>query len=175
MKRFLSVMLALVMVLSIGVMLTGCSSDDSGKGTSTNNEPPFVFKANGTEVKFNQLADSTIEALGTPLSKFEEASCAFNGIDKTYMYQGFQLVTYPANEKDYISSVLIVDDSVSTAEGISIGSTLEEVKAAYGDASGDSALSYTRGDTTLKIMIADGKVSSIEYNAIPPESVLVSQ
>ena len=43
------------------------------------------------------------------MSYFEAPSCAFDGIDKTYTYAGFELLTYPKDDKDYVSSVVLKD------------------------------------------------------------------
>ena len=55
--------------------------------------------------------------------------------------------------------------SVTTPEGAYIGCTLEEVTAAYGEAtpSESGVLSYTKGDTTLNMILKDNVVASIEY------------
>ena len=60
-----------------------------------------------------------------------------------------------------------MDDTVSTDEGISIGSTKDEVTEAYGDASEESAskLVYEKGDTELVIGLSGDSVSSVEIGA----------
>ncbi len=59
----------------------------------------------------------------------------------------------------------LVDDAVSTPEGIYIGSTEQQVKDAYGNLDG-STCTVTRGDCKLTLILTDGAVSSIQYDAV---------
>ena len=105
--------------------------------------------------------------LGEPASYFEAESCAFEGLDKTYTYDGVEIVTYPDGDVDRISFVRILTSAVSTPEGITIGATPEDVAAAYGEegASGQQ-YSYEDGDCILSIIFQDGKAVSVEYTAL---------
>lgn len=109
-----------------------------------------------------------LDFLGEPDSYFEAASCAFDGLDKTYTYDGVEIITYPDGERDYISSVRILDGGVSTPEGITIGSTPEEVTAACGEDFQDLGTQYVYedGDARLSILFEDGAAISVEYTAI---------
>ena len=105
-----------------------------------------------------------LTALGEPLSYFEAASCAFEGLDKTYTYAGFTVMTRPDGNKDYINAIFLTDDSLTTAKGIYIGSSADDVIAAYGETSKtDTLISYTDGNTTLNFILKESKVISIEY------------
>lgn len=130
----------------------------------------FVFQAEtsaGTvSVSINEDMAEVLAALGEPQSYFEAASCAFDGLDKSYTYSGYRITTRPEGEKDFVNSILLTDDSVTTPEGIYIGCTAEEVTAAYGEsepAGADTVLAYTKGDAALNFVLEDGKVVSIEY------------
>ena len=70
-------------------------------------------------------------------------------------------------DKDYVNSILLTDDSVTTPEGVYIGSSDADVRAAYGEDAGtlSGALCYTKGGTDLNFILEDGKVISIEYLA----------
>ena len=128
----------------------------------------FVFVVNGVEIGMNEEAAPIVEKLGKAANYFESPSCAFQGIDKTYTYSNFELYTYPKNKVDYVSSIYILDGSVSTKEGIHIGSTTEEMTAAYGNDYKEElgAYTYTKDKSTLTFIIDNGTVSSIEYVAI---------
>lgn len=109
-----------------------------------------------------------LDFLGEPDSYFEAASCAFDGLDKTYTYAGVEIITYPDEERDYISSVRILDGSVSTPEGITIGSTQEDVAAAYGEDFQELGTQYVYedGDARLSILFENGAAISVEYTAL---------
>lgn len=125
----------------------------------------YVFDANGVKIEIDAKAEAILTALGEPTSYFESPSCAFGDLDKIYTFPGFELDTYSLEGVDYVSMVVLLDDSVSTPEGVSIGSTPEEVKQAYGEPTTEkeTALEYEKGEMKLCFLIKDGVVASVEY------------
>lgn len=125
----------------------------------------YVFRSGDTVVSIDQDMAEVLSALGEPKEYFEAESCAFEGLDKTYTYPGFVITTRPDGEKDFVNSIILSDDSVTTPEGLYIGSSAADVTAAYGgnaDAT-DTFLPYTKGNTALNFVLSGGKVISIEY------------
>ena len=138
------------------VSASGSSQGDGAEG--------FEFLSGTTAIFIDQNMADVLAALGDAQSYFEAASCAFDGLDKTYTYPGFVITTRPEETGDFVNSILLTDDSVTTPEGIYIGSTQDDVIAAYGESSGtEGVMNYTRGNTTLNIILKDGVVASIEY------------
>lgn len=131
----------------------------------------FVFKAeaDGKEVPIGVdiEAASIVEALGEASGYFESTSCAFDGIDKMYTYDHFRIETYPDGEKDRISYIFFLDDMAETAEGVCIGMSMEQVKAAYGSEyeDRDGLMVYTKDGMHLSFLIRDEVVASIEYSS----------
>lgn len=152
----------MLLVLALLFSLAGCDSS-----TPAPQQDGFTFTYNGCQITPNTEAAPVIEALGEPKNYTEETSCAFDGLDKTYYYGSFYLTTYPLEGKDFVCSIWFVDDSVSTNEGIRIGSTQAEVEAIYTGAAfnGTNACTLTQGESKLTILLADGLVSSIQYDA----------
>ena len=109
----------------------------------------------------------TPEALGEPASYYEAASCAFEGLDKIYTYSGFELQTYPTDGKDFVSLVVLKDDSVATPEGVALGNTKAKVEERYGtDYQEDGALlTYQKGGMKLCFILDGDQVVSIEYRS----------
>lgn len=132
----------------------------------------FTFVAGDTVIAMNADVAPILEGLGEWENYAETTSCAFKGLDKTYSYQGFDLYTYPLNGKDNVNSVYFVDDTVSTPEGIHIGSTKEEMEAAYGTDYEEEfgAYTYTKDKSRLQFLVTDGVIDSVEYTAITPEA-----
>ena len=170
MKRIIALILALISSL----LLVSCGSNKNNGTTETTpnentgkTESKYTFKVenkNDFKVKIDQDMSEVLSALGEPLSYFEAASCAFEGLDKTYTYAGFTILTRPDENKDYVNAIFLTDDSLTTAKGIYIGSSAEEVISAYGETEKtDTLISYTDGNTTLNFIMKDGKVVSIEY------------
>lgn len=148
------------------------SGGDAGEsGGDAQEATAFIFTSNDVEIRMNAEADPIVEALGEPVSTFEAPSCAFQGTDYIYTYDGFQLNTYPLNDVNYVSSVVFTSDAVATAEGLEIGGTLEDMVAAYGEDYTEAygEYTYTRGDSQLAVLIEEGTITSIAYQAVLPE------
>lgn len=128
----------------------------------------YVLTYQGCPLPMNAEFAPLLDFLGEPDRYFEAASCAFDGLDKTYTYAGVEIVTYPDGERDYISSVRILDGSVSTPEGITIGSTQEDAAAAYGEDFQELGTQYVYedGDARLSILFENGAAISVEYTAL---------
>lgn len=195
MKRMNHKLLAVLLALTLSLtLLAGCggnnnsqnsngnaagnqsqnsgSEDSSETGNGSQETSAFVFTSNGVEVKMNAEADPIVEALGEPVSTFEAPSCAFQGTDYIYTYDGFQINTYPLDDVNYVSSVVFMSDAVSTSEGLEIGKTKDDMIAAYGEDYTEEydQYTYTRGDSQLVVLIEDGYITSIEYQAVLPEN-----
>ena len=159
-------MMASVMALSVvacasgdedtaPVVLSGGQAAESVEGGNAASNPgetdeqaadAFVFTYNGTQIRMNAPADDIIAALGDGYTYFEAPSCAYEGMDKVYTY----------------------NDTVATAEGIRIGSTEDDVRAAYGEdgTPGTSGIEYTMGDSFISFIFENGQVTAITYTAI---------
>ena len=124
------------------------------------------FRDNNLDNLLGENARSVIEALGKPVSYFEAPSCVFKGLDKIYTYSGIELYTYPINGIDYLSSVILTDDSVSTGRGVRLGMKQDDVISAYGDAYVQEfgLISYTMGKYSLSFLIENGLIAAITYN-----------
>ena len=166
---------ALALALGLTLSLAACGGGNAPAGGESpapqNSAAPqaagaYVFTTgDGVTVSVDEDMAQVLTDLGEAQSYFEAESCAFEGLDKTYTYPGFVITTRPDGENDYVNSIRLTDDSVSTVEGVYIGSSEADVKAAYGEDGGDAEgmLSYTAGDVALNFILEDGVVTSIEY------------
>ena len=166
MKRFLVLFLSAVLAFSFVSCLA--PADNGGEGGKPAKDSKYFFKVASKEnfaVKIDADMADVLTALGEPLKYFEAASCAFDGLDKTYTYAGYIILTRPDGKKDYVNSIQITDDSVQTPEGAYIGLFADAVKDLYGkpNEETETLLSYTDGNTTLNFILKDAKVISIEY------------
>ncbi|MCI8800070.1 hypothetical protein NSB25_12290 [Acetatifactor muris] len=127
----------------------------------------YVFIHNGVVIEMDVDAASVIEQLGEPDSYFEAPSCAFEGIDKIYTYGSFELDTYPTDKKDYVSSVIFKDDTITTTEGIGIGDSVDKMEEAYGTGRTDEngMTVYEKGDMKLCFILEGETIVSIEYRS----------
>lgn len=140
---------------------------EATQNTEEDMDLAFTFKK--TTIHMNDDADIVFKTLEKPDTCFEQESCVYQGTDRTYTYEGFELGTYTksgASEK--VKRVVILDDSVTTPEGLMIGSGFEDMTNAYGTGyeKEDDTYCYTAGNTYLKVETEHGKVSSIVYELI---------
>lgn len=131
-------------------------------------EKGYVFEYDGTVAAVDMDAANVMERLGDPVSYFEAASCAFEGLDKMYTYSSFEIDTYPVGDKDYISAIILKDDSISTPEGIYIGDSPEKLKQTYGGeyTETDGTIIYEKDGMELYFIIKNGEIASIEYRSM---------
>ena len=167
--------------------LTACGSDekvisqDSQNTTQTSKEENnnlskegngYVFVYNGVEVQIDAEVEGYISQLGEPASYYESPSCAFDNLDKFYTYQGFEIDTYYSNEKDLVLGIVLLDDTVSTTEGICIGDAKDKVQTVYGEPTEktDNSATYKKDNMKLVFIFQDDIVAAIEYKSLVLET-----
>ena len=139
------------------------ATEASTEASLTETNDGYTYDLNGVSLSIN----AEMAPLGEPDFYFESESCAFQGLDKVYTYGSVEITTYPEDDVDYILTIALLDDTVTTPEGIYIGSTQEQVIEAYGEAATttDTSLIYTDDNgTILTFIISDGIVSYISYS-----------
>ena len=158
MKKILSVCCAILLLIGL---FTACKKEEKEE----QNAGEYVFAVGDTSIAIDAAAAPILESLGAWKDYAESPSCAFEGMDKVYTYAGFEIETYCIDNVDYIAGVRLLDDSVKTKEGITIGSTKEAVKDAYGEPAEESetSVSYQSGNTKLQFLLRDGAVCDIQY------------
>ncbi|MEX1308384.1 MAG: hypothetical protein AB1Z19_07645 [Eubacteriales bacterium] len=152
--------LALLVIMFV-VMLSACAAK------SGLTEDDLVFQYDGGSFALNSDASKLVDALGDDYTFSEAVSCAYTGMDKVYQYDGIMVFTYPLDDIDHIDEIYITSDAYSTAKGITVGSTLQDIQKAYGedavDADGDGLLVLTpdgpRVDTDTRCLyfVMDGE------------------
>lgn len=147
---------------------TEASAEQSKETDNTQEETAgkgYVFSFRDAKLEMDAEFAPILAVIGEPLSYFEAASCAFEGLDKIYTYSSVVINTYPQGDKDYVSSIILQDDSVSTSEGICIGSTKEDMLNAYGDSYAEESgmIVYAKDGMKLCFIVSDDIVTSIQY------------
>ena len=165
MKKIIAMLLAMAMLLCFAA----CQSNETeAPGSKEPVQDSFTFTYKGTKIALHAPAADVVAALGEPKTYSESTSCAFEGLDKSYGYGSFYLETYPIGDKDYVYGWYFVDDMVENDEGICIGSSLEDVKQAYGEENfnGTNTFVIKRGSGVLTIILDMASVSSIQYSIV---------
>lgn len=138
----------------------------------------FICSINGVAIPMEAQAAPILEALGEYQSLFDMESCAGLGTMRYYTYSGFELGTYEMDESgEKIYSLLFTNDLMETAEGICLGDPLEKVQTAYAGECElkDDAVYADRGDSRIIFILAEGKVSSVEYVSLPASGMSVEE
>jgi len=131
--------------------------------------PDFALRVGDFLIEMDQDFAIVLAALGEPLDEFEAPSCAFDGIDRVFLYPDFEVRTYPKGGLDHVHTIVFENDLIRTTEGgIRLGASLQAVIDAYGeDYEHDTGMyTYTRGLTTLEFLIDDGIVTNILYGYV---------
>lgn len=128
----------------------------------------YVFTYDGTEVNIDAEVSMYVEKFGKASSYYETPSCAFDELDKFYTYPGFEIDTYYSNGKDLVLSVALLDDTVSTTEGICIGDAKDKVTSVYGEPEEftDTSVTYKKDSMKLMFIFKDDVVAAIEYKSL---------
>ena len=153
----------LLLLCAIFITLAACDTPD----TPSDETVPYAFALNGLEIRVDDKMAAVAEVLGAPLSYSELGTCGLRGdMDKVYAYSDVFFYTAQINGVDYIDSIVLKTDLVSTKEGVAIGDTKADVLTAYGEPSETKgkALVYTAGSMQLVFHLDDAEaVHSIVY------------
>ena len=169
-------------LLAVAILLSACTLPfgSSGDGEETEPEivisPPgedekivpirgYLFRDDGRLVAVDYPAEEILKSLGEPLSEFEARSCAFGEQDRSYTYRHYRIDTYQEEGVEYISSITLMDDLVSTPEGIAIGDEAMRVKRLYGEPTteDESQYVYEKEGMYLIFRMEDGIVTRVSY------------
>ena len=174
MKKWIALLLAILCV--IGFASCKDESSKEKKKTSAKEEKTedmtdtrlYSFLHEGVSVIPGDDAKASLAALThLQLGESAQGSClgGVDGEDVVYVYNGFYIGTFRTSSEEEIRWVVFTDDSVSTRQGIKVGATADEVKAAYGMCSTEteSLLTYRCDRTELRFELRDGAVIGIAY------------
>ncbi len=140
--------------------LVGCGQE------TIQTEEKYSFSYNNMEFVLGDVF--TREKFGTEIEYSEVASCAFEGLDKTFKYEHYEITTYPDGEDDRIYSIYLLDDTVPTKEGVKITDDVSKMTEIYGNdytQQGESYL-YSKNNTTIQFYTSNGVIIGIEYSIV---------
>ena len=174
MKKILSILLVICMALSV-CACSGGDSDAPQKGSDRESYSPdygeLYYEANGIKFGIMDYADEVMEKLPEPSGSFENESCAYQGKDTVYYYDGFELTVHKLDGDDRIIGVKLTDDTVQTPQGLLIGMSETDCASVIdglgGEKTGATVYTVKAGSTALIVGIgSDATVSSIEFAVI---------
>ncbi len=169
---------------SVVVVSSESNKNNNGSETSaTENTAPanefdgWSFLYNGVNINVGtdlNIVEKTgkLGELNKDYTELKATSCAGLGLARTLTFNSgsFVINTNPDGDKDIISNISLYDDTITTAEGLYIGSSLDDVKKIYGEpdaeTSNSTTYTYKKGHSILCVIIANDKVSNIVYNFV---------
>ncbi|MCR5809137.1 MAG: hypothetical protein K6G56_06200 [Clostridiales bacterium] len=122
---------------------------------------------NGVTYPIHSDVKDILAALGDGYEYSETISCTRNGMEKTYEYDGIRIDTLPEMDgSDIIGLIVLTGEGFVTPRNIGVGSTREEVIAAYGDNFFDDGyvLTYTKSNDPENI--AEKRIQIIFENDV---------
>ncbi|MDI9471860.1 MAG: hypothetical protein GX260_05230 [Tissierellia bacterium] len=134
----------------------------------SNEQKKYIFLAGEVNIVPKQPYAPTADLLPEPYETGEVPSCAFEGLDTQYRFQGYDIQCGRIKGEEIITGVFFVDDTVSTPEGVHLGMSIEEVIDIYGtDFTEDfSKYTYSDGEVELIFIAEEGKVIAISYMGV---------
>ena len=131
-------------------------SVENSQGASVSTEGQYCFSFNGYQIMPGTEVQPTLAALGDKYEFIEDFSCAHQGSDTFYMYEGFTIMC--AKIDDEIITKIIIDDSLIDCNGLRVGDSFADAKALFGTPviEDDFLLKYVASDTELYINSATG-------------------
>lgn len=152
------------------LLLSSCGNDNSvvidpNATNSANQKSSYFFKSADAEISLYMNLSEVERLLGAPTLSYENPSCGYVGMDLFYQYSGFELTINEIDGKKVVTDIFIMDDTVSTPQGLKIGDKEEKISQLMGEnyTKDGEAYNYVDGNTLLQIIVNDGAIKSIEY------------
>ncbi|PWJ71591.1 hypothetical protein B0O40_1463 [Ruminococcaceae bacterium R-25] len=149
---------------------SGISNTDETSGNNAGSTAANKFIYKGAGFAINEEVDLSKFVEGTDYELIESESCANAdgemGWIITFTGGSVEVRTTPTDGKQLIQNIIVYDDTVSTPEGISIGSTVDQVKAAYGeptDSTSEALIYELSEDAVLQFNVKNDAVWQIQY------------
>lgn len=150
-----------VITLLLLIILVGCTSNENIKEEI--NDEKYKFNYNNIDLTPGTKFDNT--SIDEEYEFFELDSCAFEGNDKVYKYENFELTSSSINDVETIYSIYFLNDSIKTIEGVKITDDLSLMIDKYGNSYEliNNEYKYTKSNVILSFIVENDIIVSIEY------------
>lgn len=131
-------------------------------------EDPYTFHTGSIAILPRMEAEPVLALLGEPAFRYEADSCAYQGKDVYYKYNGFELTVNTPEDKPVITAITVVDDTIRVPfknGTLAIGDTALKVCEVLGVEQGQEQYDLHSSGVHLQIGIKDGRVSAILFLA----------
>ena len=165
MKRTAIMLLALLLALAIGC---GGKADDPNavfidpNAVRGGEYGELYFEADGVRFGIYDEAEPVLAALPQENGTRTQESCAFEHADVFHFYPAFEIMTNEIDGVDRITAIRLTADTVATPQGLRIGMTEEDAKAAF-PALYEADWNLIDGTALLSATIRDGRIFELVY------------
>ena len=131
-------------------------------------EDPYTFRAGEIKILPRMEAEPILAALGEPAFRFEADSCAYQGKDVYYKYNGFELTVNTPESVAVITAITVVDDTIRVPfenGSLAIGDSAQKLSEVLGVEPGQEQYNLHSPGVHLQIAVKDGRVSAILFLA----------
>jgi len=162
-------------------LLAGCGGNEQTQtgGDKVSEAGSFsaediALKINGKTYRCGEDVKPLLKELGDGYSYSEAISCAYDGLDKTYSYDNFDVYTYPDGDIDRVSEITAYSDDVSTTKGLKVGDPVERMEELYGKGYSEEGITLVyeippkqanAEGASLYVTVEDGVIQSIAITA----------
>ena len=143
---------------------TTSKSDDSKESTKT--EKIAAIKYNNVEIKIDMEVSPLLEKLGEPDHKETiEANEENSEESYSYTYDNMTIYAYLKDKKQYVADVSISGPGdASTANGIKVGASKDNVAKIYGKVTDENMASYEIDKNVIMFIFEDDSVTNISLS-----------
>ncbi len=143
---------------------TTSKSDDSKENTKT--EKTAAIKYNNVEIKIDMEVSPLLEKLGEPDHKETiEANEENSEESYSYTYDNMTIYAYLKDKKQYVADISISGPGdASTANGIKVGASKDNVAKIYGKITDENMASYEIDKNVIMFIFEDGSVTNISLS-----------
>lgn len=157
-----------ILFVLLWVFLVGCSNKSRPEETTTKEVKPketYSFKVDNGNISVNMSLENMLKLSGEYKNYIEIPSCLYNGYDMIYVYNGYEVTINEVKGQKYVTKIVIIDDTVTTTEGLAIGDAYRKIEELYGNnyELDKGIYKYFDSKTYLCIGVSAEEVVSIEY------------
>ena len=139
-------------------------SDDSKESTKT--EKIAAIKYNNIEIKIDMEVSPLLEKLGEPDHKETIEADEENSEESySYTYDNMTIYAYLKDKKQYVADVSVSGPGdASTANGIKVGASKDNVAKIYGKVTDENMASYEIDKNVIMFIFEDDSVTNISLS-----------
>lgn len=143
---------------------TTSKSDDSKESTKT--EKIAAIKYNNIEIKIDMEVSPLLEKLGEPDHKETIEADEENSEESySYTYDNMTIYAYLKDKKQYVADVSVSGPGdASTANGIKVGASKDNVAKIYGKVTDENMASYEIDKNVIMFIFEDDSVTNISLS-----------